>query len=403
MTFSQFNFDKRISEAIEAVGYDTPTPVQEKAIPTIMSGRDMIASAQTGTGKTAAFLLPIIQQLLCIEKNEFIHAVVIVPTRELAVQIGQHITGLAYYTGISSISVYGGGDGSDFAKEESALQKGTDIVVCTPGRMLSHLSSGKLKLSELKFLVLDEADRMLDMGFYDDILRIVSYLPAKRQTLMFSATMPVNIRRIAKQILKNPFELNIAIAAPPEKIEQCAYMIPNSAKKTLIRIILQEKHYRSVLIFCSTKSGVKELTKVLHQAGLNASEIHSDLEQSKREEVLLAFRNRKIETLVATDVLSRGIDVDDIELVVNYDVPSDAEDYVHRIGRTARAESTGIAITLVGEKDRFAFSKIEKLIGKKINIREVPDVLGISAVTTDGHSRKSKHRFGKQKHIKSRS
>ncbi len=376
MNFTEFGLDKRLLEGIGAFGYETPTPIQEKVIPVILKGNDLIASAQTGTGKTAAFLLPLINKIISEEQDNNIKALIIVPTRELAVQIEQHMEGIAYFARIGSISVYGGGDGVAFSREQFALKQGTEIVICTPGRMISHLNMGDVNISELKYLVLDEADRMLDMGFYDDIMKIISFLPKERQTLLFSATMPTKIRQIARKILSNPIEINIALAKPPEKIKQEAYVVYNSQKMPLVSYILSEKKLRSVLVFCSTKQGVKDLTRELKRARFSVSEIHSDLEQSEREKVLLNFKNRTLNILVATDILSRGIDVEDIDLVINYDVPNDGEDYVHRIGRTARAENDGIAITLVSEKEQGKFSEIEDLLGNKVQKVIVPEKFG---------------------------
>lgn len=376
MRFTEFGFDNCLLEGIEAIGYEEATPIQEKVIPIILQGRDLMGSAQTGTGKTAAFLLPLIQKIVSDDRDDDIKALIIVPTRELAVQIEQHLMGLAYFARVGSVSVYGGGDGVTFQREQQALQLGTDIVICTPGRMLSHLADGKTKISNLKYLVLDEADRMLDMGFYDDIMRIISYLPMHRQTLMFSATMPTRIRQIANKILKNPIEISIALAKPPETIKQMAYVVYHSQKDDLVNFILRENDVRSALVFCGTKIGVKDLCRKLKRVRFSVAEIHSDLEQNQREQVLNDFKNRKIKVLIATDILSRGIDVEDIDLVINYDVPHDAEDYVHRIGRTARAQTTGMAITFISEDEQRDFSDIEKLIGKEVPKIAVPKELG---------------------------
>ena len=377
MKFTELNFHPDILEAIDAAGYDEPTPIQEQVIPIIMQGRDIIACAQTGTGKTAAFLLPLLHRLVTEPSSEHdISALIIVPTRELAVQISTHLDGLTYFTNLSSIAVYGGGDGNSFTQEKIALSRGADIVVSTPGKLIAHINMGYVKLKQLKYLVLDEADRMLDMGFHDDIMRIVSYLPTKRQTLLFSATMPPKIRTLSQKILTDPAEVNIAISRPPEKIRQEAFVIYEPQKIPLVKILLKDKSYNSILIFCSKKDNVKQLTRQLKRAGFNAEEIHSDLEQSQREEVLRAFSNKRLPILVATDILSRGIDIDHIELVINYDVPHDGEDYVHRIGRTARAETTGTAITFVTEKEHRKFAQIEKLLGKHVPKATVPESLG---------------------------
>lgn len=377
MKFSDFNFDERLREGIEASNYETATPVQQQVIPHILAGKDIIASAQTGTGKTAAFLLPLINRLLT-DHHEMtsIAAMVIVPTRELAIQISQHLEGLSYFTSISSIAVYGGGDGNAFVQEKKALSTGADIVVCTPGKMMSHIKMGYVKLDHLKYLVLDEADRMLDMGFFDDIMFIIKHLPAKRQNLLFSATMPPKIRSLARTILHQPEEINISISKPPEKIIQQAFLVYDTQKIPLIVHLLKEKNFHKVVVFCSSKLNVKQLTRDLKRNGIKADEIHSDLEQEQREDVLMKYRSGQLPVLVATDILSRGIDIDNIDLVINFDVPHDGEDYVHRIGRTARAEAEGTAFTLVNEKEQRKFSSIEKLIGKIVTKAAIPEHLG---------------------------
>ncbi len=377
MKFTDFEFDSRLVEGIEASGYEDATPVQEQVIPLVLEGKDVIASAQTGTGKTAAFLLPLINNIISapIDHNS-ITALIIVPTRELAVQIAQHMEGLSYFTSVSSIAVYGGGDGNAFVQEKKALSAGADVVVCTPGKMLSHINMGYVKLQGLKYLVLDEADRMLDMGFYDDIMRIINALPAKRQNLLFSATMPHKIRDLARKILHQPVEINISLSKPNEKIVQLAYMVYDTQKIPLVKHILLSKNFDSVLVFCSSKISVKQLTRDLKRTSLAVEEIHSDLEQEKREEVLMHFKSGRLKVLVATDILSRGIDIDNIGLVINYDVPHDGEDYVHRIGRTARAAAEGSAITFVSVKEQRKFAAIEKLLGKPVPKGEVPEQFG---------------------------
>ena len=377
MDFSSFHFHESLSESLAMSGYKKPTPIQEQAIPIILSGKDLVACAQTGTGKTAAFLLPILHKLLSdsLEDSE-VHALIMVPTRELAVQISSHLDGLTYFSSISSIAVYGGGDGGSFVREKQALTQGVDIVVATPGKLISHLNMGYVKMKELKYLILDEADRMLDMGFHDDIMRIISYLPKKRQTLLFSATMPPKILQLSKSILQDPAEVSIALSKPPESIKQLAYVVYDTQKIPVIQHILSEKEYKSVLIFCSKKQTVKQLTAQLKKKGLNAADIHSDLDQTQREDVLLEFASKRLPILVATDILSRGIDIDQIELVINYDVPSDGEDYVHRIGRTARAATTGAAVTLINPDDQHKFQRIEKLITKIVEKAALPESLG---------------------------
>lgn len=387
MTFKDFGFDERLLEGIEATGYETATPVQEKVIPLILQGKDLIASAQTGTGKTAAFLLPIINKIINDADSDHINALIIVPTRELAVQIAQNLEGLSYFTSISSLAVYGGGDGASFVQERQALSKGAEIVICTPGRLIGHLNMGYVKLKFLQYLILDEADRMLDMGFNDDIMKIISFLPEERQTLLFSATMPSKIRDLAKKILKDPEEITISLSKPPEKIKQEAFVVYDTQKPSLIKYLLKLAEYNSVLIFCSKKHTVKDLTHQLKRAGFSADEIHSDLEQGMREQVLASFINKRLRILVATDILSRGIHIDNIDLVINYDVPHDGEDYVHRIGRTARAETNGTAFTLINEKEQRKFSSIETLIGKIITKAEVPESFGATPKYNPGFSR----------------
>jgi ATP-dependent RNA helicase RhlE len=376
LRFSEFDLNKELLEGIEASGYETATPVQQKVIPAILAGKDVIASAQTGTGKTAAFLLPIIHRLLHHRVEGQVSALVIVPTRELAIQIAQHVEGLSYFTNISSIAVYGGNDGSNFVSEKRALQLGADIVVCTPGRMIAHLNMGYVALKGLQVLVLDEADRMLDMGFQDDIRKIISFLPAHRQTLLFSATMPDKIRQLARSILSHPEEVNIAISKPPEKIRQRALVIYEAQKLPLIKYLLKNIPFKSVLVFCSRKQSVKQLAKELERSRFTIGEMHSDLEQVQREDILSRFTSGRIPILVATDILSRGIDIDTIDVVINYDVPGDGEDYVHRIGRTARAEADGMSFTLIGEKEQNRFAAIEELLGKPVEKMPVPKEIG---------------------------
>jgi superfamily II DNA/RNA helicase len=376
LTFKDFGLDERLLEGIDATGYETATAVQEQVIPHILQGRDIIASAQTGTGKTAAFLLPIVHKIITTPNHDHINALIIVPTRELAIQISENLEGLSYFTNISALAVYGGGDGMSFSQERQALSAGADIIICTPGRLIGHLAMGYVKLKQLEYLVLDEADRMLDMGFNDDIMKIISFLPKKRQNLLFSATMPPKMRSLARQILHDPIEINISISKPPDKITQEAFVVYDTQKPQLINHLLSAKPYKSVLVFCSRKSSVKQLTRELKRSRFNAEEIHSDLEQDAREQVLNSFVNGRLKILVATDILSRGIHIDNIDLVINYDVPNDGEDYVHRIGRTARAETEGTAFTLINEKEQNKFAAIEKLIGKEITKVAVPESLG---------------------------
>jgi len=388
LNFKEFGFDERLIEGIDASGYEEATPVQEQVIPLIMAGKDVIASAQTGTGKTAAFLLPLINKIITDPHEDHTNnALVIVPTRELAIQIAQHMEGLSYFTSVSSIAVYGGGDGNAFVQEKKALSHGADVVICTPGKMMAHIKMGYVKLSGLKYLVLDEADRMLDMGFYDDIMFIINSLPKKRQNLLFSATMPHKIRELARKILHHPEEVNISISKPPEKIIQEAFIVYDTQKIPLVKYLLHKKNFKSVLIFCSSKISVKQLTRDLKRAKFLADEIHSDLDQAKREDVLIQFKSGRLPVLVATDILSRGIDIDNIDLVINYDVPHDGEDYVHRIGRTARAEADGTAYTFVSVKEQRKFLAIEKLLGKPVPKAKIPEELGETPEFNTAHSR----------------
>ena len=390
MRFSDFDFDDSLLDGIDASNYFTPTPVQEQVIPLVLEGKDLIASAQTGTGKTAAFLLPLIQNILRTPYDPHsILALVIVPTRELAIQIAQHMEGLSYFTDVSSIAVYGGGDGNAFVQEKKALSTGADIVVCTPGKMLSHIKMGYVKLKGLRYLVLDEADRMLDMGFYDDIMQIIHQLPQKRQTLLFSATMPAGIRKLAHTILNHPAEVNIAISKPNEKIIQQAYVLYDAQKIPLVTHILKGKKFTTILIFCSSKLSVKQLTQTLRRARLPVGEIHSDLEQAQREETLMQFKSGRTPILVATDILSRGIDIDNIGLVINFDVPHDGEDYVHRIGRTARADADGTAITFIGPKEQRKFAAIEQLLGYAVHKEPLPEEFGETPLYNPSTSRRS--------------
>ncbi len=341
-----------------------------------MNGSDLMGSAQTGTGKTAAFLLPVINNIIASPPDNFIKALVIVPTRELAVQIDQQMEGFSYFTPVSSVAIYGGTDGASFEREKQSLIDGADVVICTPGRMIAHLNQGYADFSHLKFLILDEADRMLDMGFFDDLMKIIQHLPAKRQNLLFAATMPREIKQLAQKILVNPLEISLSVSKPAEKILQIAYCVHDAQKIPLTVHTLKSDKLRCVLIFCSTKSSTKQVSRELKQTGLKVAEIHSDLDQKTREQVLLDFRNRNIHVLVATDILSRGIDVEDIDLVINYDVPHDGEDYIHRIGRTARAESDGVAITFINQKEQQKFAEIEKLLGEEVYKGIVPSQFG---------------------------
>lgn len=355
------------------MGFKSPTPIQAETIPIIQDKHDLIACAQTGTGKTASYLLPVMDAICRMEQRPAISALILAPTRELAVQIDQQVEGLAYFTGITSIAIYGGGDGIGYEQQRRALREGVDIVVATPGRLIAHISSGMVRLNEITFLVLDEADRMLDMGFKDDINRIVRELPAERQTMLFSATMPPKIRSFAKSLLQQPKQVNIAISKPAEGIIQQQYRVADNQKTPLLKQILSSGDYKSIIVFSSTKEKVRSLGRDLGKMGLAVQPFHSDLSQDEREEILLRFKNKQLPILVGTDVLSRGIDVVGIDLVVNYDVPPDPEDYIHRIGRTARAETTGTAITFVNGRDSRRFAAIEELMERKVDQASLPE------------------------------
>lgn len=378
MKFTELNLHPDLLEGLHAMQFEEATPIQAHAVPIAMEGKDLIGVAQTGTGKTAAFLMPTIHKIVSNPKQGKVRALIVVPTRELAVQIDQSVVGLAYFTGVTSLPIYGGGDGTEFSLEKNALKEGVDIVIATPGRLISHLNLGYVDFSEIEVLILDEADRMLDMGFFQDLMRITKHITEDRQTLMFSATMPDNIHTLAKKLLKNPEQINIAISKPAEGVLQLGYNVFDDQKLPLLKELLKKEELHSVLVFSSTKKNVSAINRTLKKAGLNSAEISSDLDQKQREQVLLDYRNRKLKVLVATDVLSRGIDVEGIELIINYDVPSDAEDYVHRVGRTARADKTGIAITLISPDDQGKFHKIEKLIEMNIQKQPAPAHLGKS-------------------------
>ncbi len=378
-TFKELGLGEELLQGLDAMGFEKATPIQEEAIPKVLNNKDLIACAQTGTGKTAAFVLPVLQRLMSNRRDDnSIRALVIVPTRELALQIDQSVMGLSYFADVSSIALYGGGDGADFNQQKKALESGTDMVIATPGKLISHLNMGYMNMKNLEFLILDEADRMLDMGFVEDLNRIVSFLPKKRQNLMFSATMPPKIRDLAKSILNNPDEITLALSKPAEGVIQVAYMVYPDDKPKLIKNLLNKEGLEGVLIFSRTKSNVKQIAKRLKSTPLHIEEMHSDLAQSEREEVMRMFKAKKVQVLVATDIVSRGIDVKELKLVINYDVPDEAEDYVHRVGRTARADSTGMAITFISPDEQQKFSRIEALIGSEIRKQPVPEEVGNS-------------------------
>lgn len=377
--FTEFKLNEALTDGLTSMGFKQPTPVQQQAIPVILKDHDIIACAQTGTGKTAAYLLPVMHKIMASETGH-INTLILAPTRELAQQIDQQVEGLSYFTSVSSIAVYGGGDGNVWDQQKKAMTNGTDIIIATPGRLLSMLNAGSINFKYLQHLILDEADRMLDMGFYEDIIRISSFLPKKRQTLLFSATMPPKIRSLAANILNHPKEVNIAISKPAEKINQLAYMVYDNQKEKLLKHILADEKYNSIIIFVSTKEKVKSLSHSLRRQNYSLKAFHSDLEQNEREEIIREFRSRKLRILVGTDVLARGIDIDGISLIINYDAPYDPEDYVHRIGRTARAEAEGTAITFITETDQHKFGRVEKLIGKEVTKVKLPAEIGAGPV-----------------------
>ena len=377
MKFSELKLNANVLDALDAMRFDECTPIQEQAIPIILEGKDLIAVAQTGTGKTAAFLLPILNKLSeGGHPEDAINCVIMSPTRELAQQIDQQMEGFSYFMPASSVAVYGGNDGILFEQQKKGLTLGADVVIATPGRLIAHLSLGYVDLSKVSYFILDEADRMLDMGFYEDIMQIVKYLPKERQTIMFSATMPAKIQQLAKTILNNPAEIKLAVSRPADKIIQAAYVCYENQKLGIIRSLFTDEVPERVIIFASSKIKVKEVTKALKMMKLNVGEMHSDLEQAQREVVMHEFKAGRINILVATDIVARGIDIDDIRLVINFDVPHDSEDYVHRIGRTARANNDGVALTFISEKEQSNFKSIENFLEKEIYKIPAPAELG---------------------------
>lgn len=376
MKFTELQLNESILEAIDHMGFVEATPIQEFAIPKILDGKDLIACAQTGTGKTAAFILPILNKLAGREETT-VNTLIIVPTRELAVQIDQEIQGLSYFVSVGSMAIYGGGSGKEWDVQKDALTEGQDIIVATPGKLLSHLQQGYVDFSQVQHLILDEADKMLDMGFSDDLIKIISFLPKKRQNLMFSATMPSKIRELAKRILTDPEEITLSISKPAAGVTQRVALTFDNQKIPLIKDILDKRpEYTSIIIFTSSKLRVNEIVHGLKKSGFKAFGFSSNLDQEQREEVLRGFRSRRIRILVATDVMSRGIDIKEINLVINFDTPYDAEDYVHRVGRTARANTKGEAITLVNEKDMRKLAQIERLIEAQVERMSLPEALG---------------------------
>ena len=401
MYFDELALSDQVLDALWDMHFDTCTPVQEQTIPVILDGHDVISCAQTGTGKTAAYILPLLTNLEYDNHDpNKLNAIIMAPTRELAQQIDQQMEGFGFYVPFSSVAIYGGNDSGAWGTQVTGLQRGADIVIATPGRLLSQMNIYDIDFSGVKYFILDEADRMLDMGFYDDIMTIVNKLPKERQTIMFSATMPTNIRKMAKAIMHNPVEVQIAISRPPETIQQKAIDIYEAQKNEFLKLLLKRCNLKKVIVFVGKKQRVKDLTRALRAIHIDARAMHSDLEQKERDEVMLDFRNGKVDVLVATDIVSRGIDVDDVPLVINYDVPRDAEDYVHRIGRTARAENKGEAITLVSPEDKRFFNKIERFLQKVIDRVPLPAELGaapdssVCSLAADDRKPSSKLRKG---------
>lgn len=377
MRFDELNISDELLDALDAMQFEECTPIQEQTIDPILEGHDLIACAQTGTGKTAAYLLPVIDLLAETERPDHaVRCVVMVPTHELAQQIDRQMEGFSYYLPVSSLAIHGGNDGKEFARQQHALRSGADLVIATPGRLLAHMKMGYVDLSKVEFFILDEADRMLDMGFSDDIMRIVAELPKQRQTLMFSATMPKKIQQLAKTILTNPIEVKIAVSKPAEKVDQSVFICHEYQKENLLNHLFEQGFSKKVIVFSSSKLKVRQLSQAMRRHKWKTAEMHSDLDQAAREKVLHDFRAGRVDILIATDILARGIDIDDIAMVVNYDVPHEAEDYVHRIGRTARADADGKAVTFVSEKDRRGFDQIEKFLDIKVRREAIPAEFG---------------------------
>lgn len=377
MKFEDILTNDDLLDALYDMHFDECTPIQEMAIPPVLAGRDLLAVAQTGTGKTAAYLLPVIERLVNDNyPQDNVNCVVMAPTRELAQQIDRQMQGFSYFMPVSSMAIYGGTDGNTYEQQRKGLKMGADVVIATPGRLLAHLSMGYVDLSKVAFFILDEADRMLDMGFFDDIMQIVGHLPKERQTLLFSATMPPKIQQMASQILRDPAEIKLAVSKPAEKIRQRAIVCYETQKLPILERMFKENPPEKVIVFSSSKLKVKELARALRKHKIKVGEMHSDLDQKAREDVMLDFKSGKIKVVVATDIISRGIDIDNIETVINYDVPHEAEDYVHRIGRTARADREGSAYTFISEKERGGFRVIERLLEKEVEKIPVPEDLG---------------------------
>ena len=378
MKFEELDLNDNVLDALYDMRFDECTPVQENCIPPILDKRDVLGVAQTGTGKTAAYLLPILSRLADGGfPKDAVNCIIMSPTRELAQQIDQAMQGFSYYLpDVSSVAVYGGNDGNRYDQEMKSMRLGADVIIATPGRLISHISMGNIDLSKVSFFVLDEADRMLDMGFSEDIMKIASGLPESCQTIMFSATMPKDIETMAQKLLKNPVEIKLAVSKPAEKINQSAYICYETQKLKIIDDIFKAGDLKRVIIFSGSKMKVKQINQALQRLKINCGEMHSDLDQAQRDEIMYKFKSGQLDVLVATDIVSRGIDIDDITMVINYDVPHDAEDYVHRIGRTARADRDGVAITFVNEDDMYAFHQIEKFLEREITRNPLPEGCG---------------------------
>lgn len=377
MRFDEFDLNYDVLDALDAMRFSECTPIQEQSIPLTLEGRDLIAVAQTGTGKTAAYLLPVLNRLADGEfPADAVNCIVMAPTRELAMQIDRQLDGFGYFLNISSAAIYGGTDGVTFAQQQRSLLEGADIVIATPGRLLAHLQMGKVDLSRVSFFILDEADRMLDMGFYNDIMTIAKQLPKERQTMLFSATMPQEIRKLAANILTDPLQITLSLAKPAEGISQEAYICHEGQKMGIIKSIFENESTERVILFASRKSKVKDISIALKKRGFNVGEMHSDLGQAERDEIMFRYKSRKIDIIVATDILARGIDIDDIRIVINYDVPRDCDDYIHRVGRTARANTKGRAITFVSVEDQQYFKRIEEFMEQEVPKTALPEELG---------------------------
>jgi ATP-dependent RNA helicase RhlE len=401
LKFHELSIHNDVMDGIDAMNYMNTTPIQEMAIPLILEGKDLLACAQTGTGKTAAFLIPILSKIR-EEGGENLSTLILVPTRELAKQIDEQIEGLGYFVGVTSLAIYGGGKGENWDQQRTALTDGANIIIATPGRLMAHMQSGKIKFGGISRLILDEADKMLDMGFSDDIMYILKHLPEKRQNLMFSATMPPKIRTFAKKILTDPAEVSLSVSKPAEKIDQQFYMASEEQKLPLLVALLQPYIGQKIIIFTSQRVMINKIIRELQRKKIASKGVSSDIEQDEREAALRDFKAGKFDVLVATDVLSRGIDISNLNLVVNFDIPRDAEDYIHRIGRTARADTEGVSITLVGEKDKRIIKAIEGLLEKEVSIKKVTEELGLGASPEFRASSNSKPKgnFKKKKFFK---